>query len=240
MRFDYIYFDSGGTIYGLFDGDDPSPSDIAQSGLARVEALLLAFGYQYDLTNAHAPLDEARQYCESTYGSMKYTFYQQLIRFFDQLKIELPNEVIVCLSDALAGPRFASWIFPGTLQAFKDFNAAGIGLGIIANTVWSSYNMDRAFEGVGLLPYLSHRVYSGNVNCAKPEMDIFSYAEQLAQVQDKRVLYVGNDIEKDVKASKQFGWSAAFRCSDSEPSSQGLADFDFNHIQDLTQYVLQE
>ncbi|NRA37619.1 MAG: HAD hydrolase-like protein [Planctomycetes bacterium] len=240
MKFDFIYFDSGGTIYGIFDGDDPSPAELKKSALLRSQALLHSYGYNYQIVDEHETLENAVQHCNNFYGEMKYTFYQQLQKFFELLKIDLADEIIVCLSDAFAGPRFGSWVYSGTKEAFKELNTAGIGLGIIANTIWSSYNMDRAFAGVGLLPYLKHRVYSGNVQCAKPEMEIYSYAEDLAQLQGKRVLYVGNDIEKDIQAASAFGWSTAFRCSEKIPSSDGLADLDFDDINDLTRYCLSD
>ncbi|PCJ59257.1 MAG: hypothetical protein COA79_11195 [Planctomycetota bacterium] len=236
MKFDFIYFDSGGTIYGIFEGEDPTPKELNELALIRVENLLNSFGYKYAISNEEEALWKATDHCQSYFGAMKYTYKEVLEKFFKLLNIDLPVEIITCLSDVYAGPRYSSWIFPGTLQAFKELTNAGVELGIIANTTWSSYNMDRAFEGVGLLPYLKHRVYSGNVGYAKPEMEIFQFAENLASIKGKRVLYVGNDIEKDVVASKRFGWSTAFRTSEKMPSSCGKSDFDFNDIKDLVEF----
>lgn len=97
--------------------------------------------------------------------------------------------------------------------------------------------MDRAFAGVGLLPFFGIRIYSGDIGIAKPDPAIFRLAESLGGLEGKRILYVGNDLEFDVKAAAAAGWSTAFRRAGGM-TAEGLADLEFDHISELVDYCL--
>ncbi|MCC5850242.1 MAG: HAD hydrolase-like protein [Verrucomicrobia bacterium] len=71
----------------------------------------------------------------------------------------------------------------------------------------------------------------------KPDPAIFRLAEKLGGLEGKRVLYVGNDLEADIKGASAIGWSTAFRRADNQ-SSGGLADMEFDDIMDVVKYCL--
>ena len=99
--------------------------------------------------------------------------------------------------------------------------------------------MDRAFNGVGLLKYFRTRVYSGDLGLKKPDPAIFRYAEVCSGLQGKGrgILYVGNDLEADVKGASGAGWSTAYRRSVGV-GSDGLADFDFSETPKILEFIL--
>ena len=97
--------------------------------------------------------------------------------------------------------------------------------------------MDRSLRGVGILKYLKTRIYSGDEGLVKPDLRIFKLAEKRAGLRGKRVLYVGDKVEKDIKPPKALGWSAALRRY-TETTSHGLADFEFDRTQELLGFVL--
>ena len=238
MKFDAIFFDSGGTLYGPCAGSDPSPEQVAAGRAARVHALLGAMGAHCDRGRVSEALVQQAVKCRHRLGAA-YNFHQLLIAVIGELGLRLGAEAAACLADAYAGPRYASWLFPGTVEALRDLSEKGFKLGIIANTAWPGFCMDRAFAGVGLLPYLRCRVYSGDVGMAKPDPAIFHVAERLAGVAGKRMLYVGNDREADIKGAADVGWSTAFRRS-GQSTSGGLADIEFEDISEFVRFCMDD
>lgn len=236
MRFDAIFFDSGGTLYGFGTGSDPSLEQVAAEGATRVQALLGGMGVMLDLGRVQESLTRQAPVCRKRCGK-GYTFLRLLEAVIADLRLPLGSEAAACLADAFAGPRYASWLFPGTAQALRTLSESGCRLGIIANTTWPGFCMDRAFAGVGLLPYLSIRIYSGDSGIEKPDPAIFRLAERIGGLAGQRILYVGNDLEADIKGAKAVGWSTAFRRTE-QATTAGLADLEFDHIAELVRYCL--
>ena len=236
MKFDHIFFDSGGTLYGPCPSADPSPDQVAGKRSNRVHALLSGMGVTLELERLSEKLIQQERICAQRLGKA-YSFHRLMIAFIEQLALPLEAEAAACLADAYAGPRYASWLFPGTVDAVRTLSENGYRLGIIANTAWPGFCMDRAFAGVGLLPFFDIRVYSGDIGIEKPDPAIFHLAERIGGLEGKRILYVGNDVEADIKGAAEVGWSTAFRRRD-QVTTAGLADVEFDHISELVRYCL--
>jgi len=174
------------------------------------------------------------QGCSKKLGS-SYNYHKLMEAVIKELNLALGSEEAASLADAFAGPRYRSWLFPGTEEALRKLHNSGQRMGIIANTAWPGFCMDRAFAGVNLLPFLDIRIYSGDIGIEKPDPAIFKLAERFAELKGKCVLYVGNDIEKDTKGAKTFGWSTALRIGP-ESAKPGIADLEFFHISELVIY----
>lgn len=238
MRFDFIYFDSGGTLYDIGADWDVTLGRVASESGKRVHALLRGMGVDLELVHVEEALTRQEQVCQQQLGAA-YNFLRLMETVVSELELPLGTEDAACLADAYAGPRYASWLFPGTEDALRTLSESGYRLGIIANTPWPGFSMDRAFAGVGLLPYLNIRIYSGDVGIAKPDPAIFRLAEQLAGVAGKRVLFVGDDVENDIKGAAAVGWSTALRRSGSSTET-GIADLEFDNISELLPYCLSQ
>lgn len=235
-RFDCVFFDSGGTLYGVFDGKDaPTPEQVAEGRFTRVANALQAFGAEAD-PSLEKTLRELEAAAKQN-RRVDHTYVRLMTGLIERLKLPLGSEVAACLADAYAGPRFRPWVFPGTHEMLHDLREAGVYLGVIANTAWPGFCMDRAFAGVGLLPYFRMRVYSGDEGLEKPDPAFFRLAERNSGQAGKRILYVGDSLAYDVDGAKAVGWSAALRRS-KESTSQGRADFEFDHSKELAAYVL--
>lgn len=236
MRFDFVFFDSGGTLYDPGTDSNVSPSQVVADNSKRVHALLSGMGVDVDFTSLQETLARQKELCQQRLGKA-YSFLPLMESVARELRLPLGTEAAACLADAYAGPRYASWLFPGTQVALRTLSENGYRLGIIANTSWPGFCMDRAFAGVGLLPFLSIRVYSGDIGIQKPDPAIFRLAEQLGGLEGKRILYVGNDVKNDIEAAAAVGWSTAFRRSN-HVTTAGTADMEFDHISELVHYCL--
>jgi FMN phosphatase YigB (HAD superfamily) len=238
MKYDHIFFDSGGTLYATGKGLTPAPSEVAAGRVKRVLAAFQGQGLAVPPESLAAALAHQEKACPARLGT-SYTYFHLLVAVLADLGLAVGPEQAACLADAYAGPRYGSWLYPGTLGAVARLHQHGYRLGVIANTAWPGFCMDRAFAGVGLLPYFGLRLYSGDLGLAKPDPAIFHLAERYAGLTGarKRILYVGNDPEKDIRAATAVGWSTAQRLAADEPSP-GLAGFEFTDIQALLVHCL--
>ncbi len=235
-RFDAVFFDSGGTLYGVFDGEScPTPQELFAARVGRVAAALAAYR-----PGIPAGLDAAIVSCEERLKEelgAGYNFHRLMCAVLEHLDLGLGSEVAACLADAYAGPRYADWLFPGTRKMLADLRDAGLYLGLIANTAWPSFCMDRALSGVGLLSFFRTRIYSGDEGIEKPDPAIFSLAARDSGQAGRRILYVGDSLEKDIEGARAAGWPAALRRSGVSAGS-GRADFEFDRCQELVEFVL--
>ena len=236
MRFDAVFFDSGGTLYGAGGGGDPTPGEVAAGRFHRVAAALHGFGVEVGDDQVEEGLASVEEVCRQNLGA-GYNFHRLMTAFCEALEIDLGPEAAACLADAYAGPRYASWLFPGTREVVRRLSEHGAYLGIIANTAWPGFCMDRAFAGVGLLPYFQTRIYSGDLGIAKPDARIFRRAEAVAGLKGRRILYVGNDLNADIRGASGVGWSTAFR-KKAGRSGEGLANFEFEETPELLGFVI--
>jgi putative hydrolase of the HAD superfamily len=200
-----------------------------------VWGLLHGFGYDVPLERIKADLVRCEELVRTKY-SRPYTLERIIETLYERLGWPPKREEILCLTDAYAGPRYRSWLFPGTEETLKTIHECGILMGLIANTAWPGYSMDRAYRGVGLIDYLRVRVYSGDEGISKPNVEIFRIAERRSRMEGKKLLYVGNNLKTDIEGAKNAGWAAALKRS-STATSGGLADFEFDETPELLNFL---
>lgn len=241
MRFDAIFFDSGGTLYQT-DLPPDLPAGLSRETLRdrtpqRVRLALEGLGYTVSADVLNTALPAAEQAVRQRHGGrLTYHFSETMLELLRALKLPAREEEAAMLAESYAGPRYAEWLFPGTREMLAALAEHGARLGLIANTAWPSWTMDRAFHGVGLLRYLPVRVYSGDEGVAKPDPEIFRLAARRAGLTGTRILYVGDDLKNDIEGPKGLGWSAALRRS-RHASSSGRADFEFDAGDELVRWV---
>ena len=239
MKFDAVFFDSGGTLFktDVLPGDcpDPTPDEMDQRRAERAWGLLNAFGYDVPLERIRAELavcaKRVREECRRP-----HTFERIIETLYKRLGWTPKPEEILCVTDAYAGPRYRSWLFPGTEETLRCIHERGILMGLIANTAWPGYSMDRIYRGVGLIDYLKVRVYSGDEGVSKPNVEIFRIAERRSGMEGKSLLFVGNSVRADIQGAKDAGWWAALKRS-SETTSGGLADFEFDETPEVLDFI---
>ncbi len=237
LRFDAVFFDSGGTLYSE-EGINPNRSEVNAGRYFRFWQALKLFHLDADKDTVRELLLKLEMEKKAELGPA-YTYVELAKATLKALELSLGTEEAVCLADAYAGPRYRTWLYQGTHELMEKLTAAGLYLGIIANTAWPGFCMDRAFNGVGLLTFFRTRIYSGDEKVEKPDVKIFRIAEQNAGLQGrgKRLLYVGNSAFHDVEAAHAAGWSAAFKCY-KDKTSEGRADFDYNEPLELLDFIL--
>lgn len=238
MRFDAVFFDSGGTLYK----NSPPPADphtdrgeVEARRSRRLAHALQGLGYSVEPEAFETALKKVEQSAKGR--PLNYTFADTMLELLKSLGLRPLREDAALLADAYAGPRYAVWLYPGTLDTLRMLSQAGVHVGLIANTAWPSWSMDRAFHGVGLLKYLATRVYSGDEGIVKPDPVIFKLAAARSGIAGKRFLYVGDSVDNDVKGARGVNWASALKRT-AVKSSGGLADFEFDETPELISFVL--
>ena len=239
MQFDGIFFDSGDTIYNnasLGPIADPSPAQVQRAAPARTAAVLRALGHAVGDRDVAEQLADLKGPVARRWGDAHSE--EKLIEALCQaLAPTAGPEEILYITGVYSGPRYRSWVFPHVDAALTQLQAAGLYLGLIANTHVPGWVMDRNFKGVGLLPFFQTRIYSGDEGVAKPDPAIFHLAAARAGSTGERLLYVGNNVAADIEGATRAGWSAAlFRST--APTSGGRANFEFDTWSQLPAFAL--
>jgi HAD superfamily hydrolase (TIGR01549 family) len=237
MAYDGIFFDSGGTIYG-FDGSDSGDLSHAEISASMATRAHTALGW----LGIAATLEEITEHIQQLHtegrtarpGHTEETLVHCL---FERVGAPPRRDHVVYVTGVVSGPRFHSWLFPGVAETLQRLTEAGLYVGIIANTHVPGWVMDRNFRGVELLQYFTDRVYSGDEGVEKPDPQIFRIAEQRSQMGGKRLIYMGDRVDKDVTGARNAGWdSILFRSVLS--TSEGQATFEIDHWSKLPDLLL--
>ena len=242
MKFDAVFFDSGGTLFGPAPsadlGSDPGPEEVDARRPERAAAMLHALGKEVALEEVRSKLAECEQSSKEQYG-IAHTFVRTVEFLYRIFGWEEKPEEILCVTEAYAGPRYRSWLFPGTVETIEKLHEMGLILGVIANTNVPGWIFERIWKGVELLDFFSVVIFSGEEGISKPDPRIFRLAASRAGVMGKRILYVGAVPDVDIKGAKSVGWSAALHRSPRGKSCE-FADFEFDGLTELVDYVTSE
>lgn len=243
MRFDAVVFDSGGT---LFENppqrrahDEPTWQEVWNARLSRLVGCLQGLHLPVDPWHLEAVVKDLEQSAPQEPG-LAHAHDRLMQALLKRLHLE-PKGAWACLmADAYAGPRYRTWLFDGVPEMLAAIEEMGCQIHLAVNTAWCGFSMKRAFQGVGLLGYFLTRTYSSDAQLAKPDERFFRLVERRAHLHGKRVVYVGDRIEEDVKGPKAVGWAAAVRLNDRNREQAHLADYSFNHSSELVAWLLEE
>ncbi len=236
-----VFFDSGNTLYTKppfpdAPPDAPTPQSVSAGRLDRLTAVLFSYNARIAQKELLHALTECEKTCPAQHGPA-FNHDHLMAAVLKSLKVNLGPEVVACLSHAYTGPRYRHWLYPGTHEMLQTLTSAGLYLGVIANTAWPGHCMDRAFAGVGLLPFFNLRTYSSDLAIEKPDPAIFKHAQRNAGLTDPtRILYIGDSIEKDIVGAHAAGWHAALRVS-AHGNTASKAELEFTIWRELLNFI---
>lgn len=240
MRFDAVFFDSGGTLFRATRRGDVAPGtsleEVREARGGRLARSLAALGHNVDVERLAALLAKFEETGPGRVGP-PYTYINLTNDVAAALGLRLSDDEALTCADAYVGPRYQSWLFPGTEETLRALTEAGLHVGLISNTYIPRRVADRVLRQVGLLRYLKTRIYSGHEGVVKPDPRIFRLAEERTGFTGERILYVGDKVAKDIEPPRALGWAAALKRS-SAATSNGLADFEFDETPELLPFVL--
>ncbi len=98
------------------------------------------------------------------------------------------------------------WLpFRGAREVLEKLKRRSVGLGVISN--WDATARD-VLTSAGLIDFFDHLIISCEVNCCKPDPQIFNLALETASVEARQCLYVGDNYYDDCIGCRQVGMKA--------------------------------
>jgi putative hydrolase of the HAD superfamily len=94
-----------------------------------------------------------------------------------------------------------------TLAALRD---RGYRIGLISNTIWPAELHIEDLEQLGLLPFLEHLTFSGEIGMWKPSRQIFQHALDALEVAPEQAVFVGDSPREDIVGAQGAGMRAVW------------------------------
>lgn len=114
-----------------------------------------------------------------------------------------------------------------------------IQLGIITNG--PSAHQREKIKSLNLGDYIKqdYMFISGDYDFAKPDIQMFEYAEKVMQIEKKDLIYIGDAYENDVVGAKQAGWNCIWfnRRGHVQPDVEYKPDFIVGDEEELFQII---
>lgn len=243
MNYPIVFWDSGGTIFlsgnrpPNFKGS-PTPPEVSEKRTFRAECALQMFGY--DVPEDFGEVIDRLEQVLRLDDELSYSVEVLANGIFAHLGIEGRSEEALFLADALNGPRYRAWLWDGVADTLETLHKAGVQMGVIADTHLTGRMMRRVLTGVGLAKYFGPIVCSCDLGIRKPDGRVFETALRALPGHHSSatpVLYVGDNLVKDIGGATVFGWDAALHLTGSTKASD-QAVLSFEDYTDLTQLVL--
>jgi len=127
------------------------------------------------------------------------------------------------------------------LNLLRDHN---IPIGLIRNSKLPASEMRKKLAKVKVDSFFEVVVMAGDVGIQKPNKEVFELAvkeaniEQLHKDRPERILFVGNETDKDVVGANRVGWTSVLVCH-TEDGSKGLANFDIANLGELEKIIFE-
>ena len=102
---------------------------------------------------------------------------------------------------------------PKTAETLTALKNLGLKLGIVSNTFVTGSSLDKHLEQLGILHFFPVRLYSYEFDFRKPDTRIFKIAAEKIGESLENILFVGDRINKDVKAAAKAGMQAVLKAA---------------------------
>ncbi len=100
---------------------------------------------------------------------------------------------------------------PDIVQTLQRLRQMGLRLGILSNTFVHGSSLDRHLDRLGLLEFFPVRLYSYQFPFRKPDQRIFFEAARQLRTDPRRIVFVGDRIDKDVRGARRAGMIAVLK-----------------------------
>jgi HAD superfamily hydrolase (TIGR01549 family) len=97
-----------------------------------------------------------------------------------------------------------------TLTVLKEL---GLKLGIVSNTFVNAHSLDKHLQQLGILDFFPVRLYSYEFDFRKPDARIFRAAADRIGEMFENILFVGDQINNDIKAAAKNGMHAVLKAA---------------------------
>ncbi len=179
----------------------------------------------YDfLKSVGQPVGNFRWYCWRNLISVRVCYWLSSItrRDFDALKMLKKSGIKRGIKLDEQRWRHIAWLWykplskvgriePETTETLTALKKLGLKLGIVSNTFVSGSSLDKHLEQLGILDFFGVRVYSYEFDFRKPDVRIFKAAAERIGEMLENILFVGDQIDRDIKPAVKTGMKAVLK-----------------------------
>ncbi|MHC4462008.1 MAG: HAD family hydrolase [Planctomycetota bacterium] len=102
---------------------------------------------------------------------------------------------------------------PKTKETLTTLKKMGLKLGIVSNTFVHSSSLEKHLEQLDILDFFAVRLYSYEFDFRKPDVRIFRAAAERIGEMLENIMFVGDRIDRDVKAAVRTGMYAVLKAA---------------------------
>ncbi len=99
---------------------------------------------------------------------------------------------------------------PGAVETLATLRERGYRIGLISNTIWPSELHLEDLEEIGVLPYLDHMIFSGELGIWKPNAAIFRHSLEALGAPPEQAIFVGDSPHEDIRGAQAVGMRAVW------------------------------
>lgn len=99
---------------------------------------------------------------------------------------------------------------PGAVETLATLHEQRYRIGMISNTIWPAELHVEDLAELGLLPYLEHMDFSGELGVWKPSPKIFQHAMDALEVTPEEAVFVGDNPREDILGAQGIGMRAVW------------------------------
>jgi putative hydrolase of the HAD superfamily len=122
---------------------------------------------------------------------------------------------------------------PGAVETLAALREQGYRIGLISNTIWPAELHIEDLAEVGIVPYLDHMDFSGELGYWKPNPRVFQHALSKLNVAPEQAAFVGDNPREDVLGAQGVGMRAVWQRSAEFPLGDVHPDATIETLADL-------
>ena len=222
MRYPHLIFDLYGTLVDIHTEEDDTVW----------EKTALYFGYY----GAHYTGSELRAAFQNAMADKKAKAGQSYECFpdlpFEPVLAQLFREKGITENAEQLGKNAAQLfricsteyirLYPGVTEALTQLREKGHKLWLLSNAqrVFTAYELNH----LGLAPYFDGIYISSDFSCRKPDLRFFTALLEEQQLDPRKCLMIGNDLDTDIAGAKNAGLDTLYMHTNLTPPDQRCAD----------------
>jgi len=233
-----VIFDMGGTLLRFARPGTGSWRELETPGIRSL--------YRYLIEQGHPIASHEDDFVEAMFGRLAEGWEQSTgghinLRAIDWIAAGAADHSIVLDAYALraaahmyARPmRDGLLAMPAAVETLAGLREQGYRIGLISNTIWPAELHMEDLAELGILPYLEHLDFSGELGHWKPSAKIFHHALSKLDVAPEQTVFVGDNPREDIRGAQAVGMRAIWRRSAEFPLGDARPDATIESLAEL-------
>jgi putative hydrolase of the HAD superfamily len=233
-----IIFDMGGTLLRFARPGAGTWRELETPGIRSL--------YRYLIEQGHPIASHEDDFVEAMFARLAEGWEQSTgghinLRAHDWIAAGAANHAVTLDEAAL---RMAAHMYarpmrdglsamPAAVETLATLREQGYRIGLISNTIWPAELHMEDLASLGILPYLEHMDFSGELGCWKPSPQIFEHALAKLDATPEQAVFVGDNPREDVRGAQAIGMRAIWRRSAEFPLGGARPDATIESLAEL-------